>query len=227
MAAMNLEIPTGPARHQLIRQRNARDRRLLLFRRVVLATRQPPWLGWPVVGVFPRDTELSGGQDRAFALAQNSFVSMFFRRSMLEDFAGWLREQGYQLVEVDCQEPRDSTEMLVALGRAFSFPEYYGRNLNALNDCMRDVAGYHYGALDSATGTVLILNRYDAFAALDGNAAHAILDIFAGQARSAALIGHRMLCLVQSNDPRLTFEPVGAMPVIWNPREWLDSSRRS
>ena len=27
--------------------------------------------------------------------------------------------------------------------------------------------------------------------------------------------GHRIICLVQSNDAQLTFEPVGAMPVMW------------
>jgi hypothetical protein len=30
---------------------------------------------------------------------------------------------------------------------------------------------------------------------------------------------------VQSNDPRIRFERVGAMPVTWNPREWLDADR--
>ena len=40
------------------------------------------------------------------------------------------------------------------------------------------------------------------------------------------LTGHRMLALVQTDDPELRFEPVGAMPVLWNDAEFLDSSRR-
>jgi hypothetical protein len=52
-----------------------------------------------------------------------------------------------------------------------------------------------------------------------------MLDIFAEQARSATLIGNRMLCLMQLNDPRLSFEPVGATPVLWNDAEWLNSKR--
>ena len=35
----------------------------------------------------------------------------------------------------------------------------------------------------------------------------------------------RLLTLAQSDDPRIEFEPVGAHPVIWNPREWLDKNR--
>ena len=53
-----------------------------------------------------------------------------------------------------------------------------------------------------------------------------MLDSIAGQARRAVLTGHRMLCLVHSGDPKITFEPVGAMPVMWNPAEWLDARRR-
>ena len=34
-----------------------------------------------------------------------------------------------------------------------------------------------------------------------------------------------MICLVQSNDPQFTFEPVGAMPVIWNDPEWPNGER--
>lgn len=52
------------------------------------------------------------------------------------------------------------------------------------------------------------------------------LDIIAGQACAAALFGHRVCCLVQSNDPAIRFEPVGATPVAWNDAEWLDSTRQ-
>jgi hypothetical protein len=68
------------------------------------------------------------------------------------------------------------------------------------------------------------LRNFDAFVGSDRHCAY-LLDIFASQARSAALIGNRMMCLLHSNDPRLSFEPVGAMPVLWNDAEWLDSKR--
>ena len=169
---------------------------------------------------FSLDAEPGDEWDRAFELMATSFVTVFHRRDLLAELTDWLRSAGYHLVEVECRERRDARELLTALGEAFSFPEYYGRNLDAFNDCLRDVVRYAYGTDAEATGTVLILDRFDAFAACDGEAAHAVLDIFAGQAREAALIGHRMLCVVQSDDPHLEFEPVGAMPVMWNPQEW-------
>ena len=52
-----------------------------------------------------------------------------------------------------------------------------------------------------------------------------MLNIIADQARSAILVGNRIICLVQSNDPQLSIEPVGALPVMWNDAELLNSSR--
>jgi hypothetical protein len=113
------------------------------------------------------------------------------------------------------------------LAEALAFPAQYGHNLNALNDYLSDVAVHEYGTDEAATGTVLVLRRIDAFATREPRAAHSLLDIFAGQARRASLFGHRMLCLVQSDDPGFAVAPVGATPVPWGPAESLDSNRRS
>ena len=111
------------------------------------------------------------------------------------------------------------------LAERLQFPGYFGRNLDALNDCMRDVASGEYGWPADATGLVIILRAFDAFAAVDRRTAQIMLNIFTHQARSAVLVGNRLICLVQSNDPQLSFEPVGAMPVLWNDAELLSSSR--
>ena len=112
------------------------------------------------------------------------------------------------------------------VAEALEFPEYYGRNLAAFNDCLKDVVAYSYGSRRYVGGTALVLLRFDAFTDRQPDTAQAVLDIFAGQARTAALAGHRMLCLVQSDDPNLEFSPVGATAVLWNPQEWLNVNRR-
>jgi hypothetical protein len=73
---------------------------------------------------------------------------------------------------------------------------------------------------------VLVFTRYDRFAGSCPRSSQIVLDIMAGQARSAALFGRRMMCLVQSDDPDIRFEPVGATPVMWNDAEWLDAKRQ-
>jgi hypothetical protein len=39
------------------------------------------------------------------------------------------------------------------------FPDCYGRNLDAFNDCMGDVTAFQYGARPDAAGLVLVLTR--------------------------------------------------------------------
>ncbi|MEW2069838.1 hypothetical protein [Streptomyces sp. NPDC007346] len=49
--------------------------------------------------------------------------------------------------------------------------------------------------------------------------------LFRRRRRRAAVLQRRFLCLLHSNDPDIRFEPVGAMPVLWNEAEALDVRR--
>ncbi|MFE9454394.1 hypothetical protein [Streptomyces sp. NPDC006739] len=72
---------------------------------------------------------------------------------------------------------------------------------------------------------MLVFTDYDRFATSCPGAAQVVLDIIARQAGQAAVLRRRLICLVQSNDPQIRFESVGAMPVMWNSDEWADSNR--
>jgi hypothetical protein len=91
---------------------------------------------------------------------------------------------------------------------------------------MRDVVNYQYGTTREATGLLIAFTGYHAFATASPRSAQIVLDIMADQARCASLTGHRILCLVQSDDPQIVFGPVGAMPVIWNDAEWPEAQRQ-
>lgn len=175
------------------------------------------------VAAFDPDDQLDS--DRAFRLVSNTFVTMFWRADLLIETLSWLTQHGYEVIEVDAGSCADTAALLDALSLALDFPDYFGRNLHAFNDCMRDVVAGDYGSDLSATGFVLALTNYDAFVRRDTKAAHAVVDILADQCRNGALIGHRMMCLVQSDDPKLRLPPVGATPVLWNDAEWLDARR--
>jgi RNAse (barnase) inhibitor barstar len=176
------------------------------------------------VATWDADAEKTHPVD--FRLVHNTFVTMFWRSSLLNETIGWLESHAYRVVEFDAGSWSSDADMYDDVALALNFPDYFGRNLDALNDCMRDVASGDYGwDADSSTGLVIVLRAFNDFAEVNRRTAQVMLDIFADQARSAILIGHRIICLVQSNDPRLAFEPVGAMPVMWNDTEWLDSKR--
>lgn len=161
-----------------------------------------------------------------FRLVHNTFVTMFWRPALLDDTVGWLRSHDYRVAEFDAESWPSDAEMYDDISAALDFPDHFGRNLDALNDCMRDVVSGDYGwDADSNTGLVIVLRAFDAFTAVDRRIAQTMLDIFADHARYALLIGHRVICLIQSNDPSLAFDPMGAMPVMWNDAEWANSKR--
>jgi hypothetical protein len=176
------------------------------------------------VATFDPDSALTHPVD--YRLAANGFVTLFWSPQVLGSTVGWLSDHGYRVVKADASAWRTELDMHVELALALGFPDYYGRNLHALNDCLSDVAACDYGFSQDDTGLALVFFGFDRFFQRDARAAHAMLDTFAVQARNAALVGHRMLCLVQSDDAHLAVPPVGATPVTWNDAEWLDSKRR-
>lgn len=101
--------------------------------------------------------------------------------------------------------------MHTAFAETMSFPAYYGRNLDALNDVLSDVGSYSYGSDPNSTGTVVVIAGFDSLLELHRRTALFVLDTFARQARLAALYGHAMLCLIETTNR--DFDPVGGMGV--------------
>jgi hypothetical protein len=174
--------------------------------------------------VFDPGDELSHPLD--YRLAVNGFVTLYWDPQVLAGAVSWLDEHGYRVARADSSRWLTVADMHDDLAMLMDFPDYYGRNFAALNDCLGDVASGYYGLPREATGLVLVLDGFDRFFARDREAAYGLLDVFATRARGAALFGHRMLCLAQSGDGRLSVPPVGATPVSWNDAEWLDSKRQ-
>lgn len=174
----------------------------------------------------PFDLETDLSQDRAYYLLINTSVTLFWRPRVLDETTAWLSAHGYQVTGIDASHWATERDLHRDMAAALRFPHYYGRNLNALNDCMRDVVSQDYGWAPDTTGLALAFTGYDSFTARCPRAARIVLDIMADHSRSAALFGRRLMCLVQSNNPHIRFEPVGATAVMWNVAEWLDSKRQ-
>lgn len=152
-------------------------------------------------------------------LLQNGAVTLYFRPQVLVEDVEWLKGHDYRVDSFECSVWVSESQMHEALSRGLEFPPYYGRNLNALNDCISDIE------IPEEGGRVLVFSRYDSFAARFPDVAWSVLDIMEINSRRLLLFGQRLIVLVQSDDPELFFEPVGGRPVMWNRKEWLARSR--
>ncbi|HSF22520.1 MAG TPA: barstar family protein [Burkholderiales bacterium] len=144
---------------------------------------------------------------------------MYWKPELLGEDVAWLTEHGYRVYHLDCSRWTSAAAALDDLGTTLGFPDYYGENLDAFNDCLGDVD------VPADGGSAIVLMRYDCFAQRERSTAQAILDICASNARRFMLFGQRLATLVQSDDPHLSFDTVGSTPVMWNRREWLDKNR--
>jgi RNAse (barnase) inhibitor barstar len=154
--------------------------------------------------------------DRDRAILQNGPIALYYRPATLADDVAWFRAHDYAVDELDAGAWSDVAAMHRDFAATLAFPDYFGKNLDALNDCIGDLEGAR---------RAIVLRRFDAFAKVHPDVAQAVLDILAVNSRRFLLDGTRLVILVQSDDPRIAFDPVGACPVGWNPKEWLNANR--
>jgi Barstar (barnase inhibitor) len=154
-----------------------------------------------------------------------SAVNLYFKPAVLDRDIAALRDAGYRIVAVDASGWVDVADMHRDLAEAFGFPAHYGQNWAALNDCLSDVRAFYWGLPAGTLKVVLVLRRFEAFAAKCPDEAHLLLDIYARNQRAALIGGDHLICLVQSDDPSLQLAPRGATSAQWNRDEWLNRNR--
>jgi RNAse (barnase) inhibitor barstar len=154
-----------------------------------------------------------------WVLFQNGGVVLYHKHQVLTEHTAWLVRESYQLRELDANAWKDARAFHEDVKRVFAFPNHYAHNLASLVDALTELEIGPGGAV------AVQIRRYDRFVKAEPHLAWSVLDALETTSRRLLLTGRRLLSLVQSDDPRIKFERVGAMPVNWNPREWLDADR--
>lgn len=131
-----------------------------------------------------------------FEIARDGFVRRLRDDAALRNAEMWLRREGYRAIALDAGAWSDDKQMHIAFATGLQFPRHFGKNLDALNDCMSNVAEADYGWNASETGLVLILSGFDRFAQRLPRTADHVQDILRRQGRYAALFGNRLLTIL-------------------------------
>lgn len=156
-----------------------------------------------------------------YRLLQNGACHLYSAPIVLDEDVEWLERHGYEIARFDCTEWTDESAMHRDFAKSLAFPDSYGHNLDAFNDCLHDAIEYESSYL------ALRLEHFDSFARTHTREAHSLLDIIETVSRRGLLWGARLVALLQSDDAKLSLPPVGASAVMWNPREFVRSSRRT
>lgn len=152
-------------------------------------------------------------------LLESSAVTLYHKASVLSHDVACLQQFGYRVYALDASAWKTAADFHAEAKRQFGFPDRYSGNLASWIDCLGELEMPNEG------GVVIQFRHFDGFAKADPQFAHTLLDSIESASRRFLLLGQRLLALVQSDDPRIRFERIGAVPVNWNPREWQDSDR--
>jgi hypothetical protein len=171
-----------------------------------------------------RDSDLSYTDDAGreqnaldWRILQNGPVALFHKAAVLDEAIAWFTRRGYTVATADCGSDPSKQGVLDAITGALGFPA--GANLDGFDDYCWQLEVPDEG------GFALALLHYDRVVSADRQLAETLLDILARSAWHKLLFGRRLICLVQSDSPSLTFGPVGGRAPTWNPREWFNKDR--
>ncbi len=164
---------------------------------------------------------------RDFRLVADGGVVLFLNEDILQEAEQGLKDLGYALTALDAGVWNDEGALHDAVAAALEFPAYYGRNFDALHDCLSDVAHGDYGWSPSrSTGLLCVVRGFGIFARRHPTMARALAEYLGLATRAGLLFGHRLVWLLHVDDPDFRLDVSRRDFLPWNGREWLDAKRR-
>lgn len=106
----------------------------------------------------------------------------------------------YETVTLDAAEWRGDSDLFDAFVEALHFPEYFGRNWDAFEEVISDVASGELSWPRDAAGLVVVIENGDDLMAVSRRAPRLVVQIFADASRRASLFGNRLILLLQVSD---------------------------
>jgi len=140
-----------------------------------------------------------------YTIFQNGWSNLYWQQDILDNDIDWFNTEKFEVIEFDCTKWNNHKTLHKDLKNKLKFPDHYGNNLNALNDCLSDIEM-------NDVGLVVVLRH---FQFLDKKIAHSLLDIFANNSRRHILFGNRLLTLIQVDNRNYEIDDVGACSVSW------------
>jgi hypothetical protein len=95
---------------------------------------------------------------------------------MPAEFEGAVQAASLALYRVDARPARTRSAVLGLLSRTLAFPSWFGRNWDALEDCLTDLSWIE------APGLVIVIEGFSTYAKADPDGFAILLDIFKSSA---------------------------------------------
>jgi RNAse (barnase) inhibitor barstar len=162
------------------------------------------------MAIFIEDSHFLNGR-LDWAILQNGWSCLYCSEDILEKDLDWFGKSDFKVIEIDCSDWTNSNSIHRSLSKRLSFPDYYGNNLDALNDCLSEVD-------IPGEGLIVVFKHFDVVQKAIGQS---IADIFANNSRRHILFGRKLILLLQVSDRTFKMSNVGGSPILWNGTEFF------
>lgn len=146
-------------------------------------------------------------------------LALYSNAQFLEEDLGKLAAESFDIRTLHASTWKDGDSPHADLQSCLGLPDHYGKNLNALSDCMHDLV------ISDDGGMAIVIRDYDKFTTHSPDFAKGILDVLVSGARFLQMFGKTLLILVHTNDVDASYGPLGATHAHWNPREFVRADR--
>jgi RNAse (barnase) inhibitor barstar len=164
------------------------------------------------MAIFIEDSHFLNGR-LDWEILQNGWSSLYCSAAILESDLNWFRKSDFMIIEIDCSNWTNLNSMHRSLSTAFSFPDYYGNNLDSLNDCLSDVE-------IPDEGLIVVFKHFEI---VQRDVGVKIADIFANNSRRHILFGRKLILLIQVSSRDFEMPNVGGSPILWNSAEFFNT----
>lgn len=154
-----------------------------------------------------------------WVLMREGPIVKYHATDILEADLNKLEKLRYRIIDISVLKWTKDTAH-TKIKNAFDFPDYYGENLAAFEDCLSDLFD------NRLPGLVIVFRRFDDFYQREKQFSEGLLNAICRQSWTWLLAGNKLITILHSADPDLEVLEIGGFSPVWNGKEWLDSSRR-
>ncbi len=123
-------------------------------------------------------------------------VYRFASRIAPEQVCDLVERAGWRCAYIDARGVASKPAFLEAFAGALRFPDYFGRNWDAFEECLRDLS---WGNYNGAKGVLIILDRPDRFARAQPEEWAVARDVLAGAVAAHAQDGRPLVVLLRGS----------------------------
>lgn len=160
-------------------------------------------------------------QSFACSLLHFGPIALYCNKQVLENDISKLVSEQFDIRRLHAANWSSSASFHEEIQKTLEFAAHYGKNLNALRDCLSDLNIADNG------GMSIVLTDFDDFFADDPDFAVGILDAFANASRLLQIFGKTLLVMVHTKNPDINFGSLGTITAWWNRQEFARHKRIS